>query len=797
MKCKAICLKTIKRNVFDWILCDRIRMIKKSLFHFYGFLMVVTTIFLSILILILMGMAWTSRAKIERFLFYVSGYFLGGDVQSRIALSTPVDRDIMTTVDGDLVTYLSIRGARRLIGTKDFNNMSEKLSDQMSIKLRDGTGKQHAFVIGFLSNPPDTPHLIHELMKGAQATAHRMGASRRAQHWFEEKERSLAELCNEEIVIMAIYTLKSGLTPKEAERYAQWMQSMREAVRKAGGQQIKGKPPAKGGEGADRLFNQAIVPVYPVLAARHNAMVTDFIESVENESGGIGVIVDKLHCDEAIYILRRFVDGSSVPPNWRPQLFGSQAPMGTSLRREGDLAHVMPLPIGRQVFSEPMIEDFSGMEVVNREGIWYGSLKLDVCPQENPAPGFSSLAQKVGKKFPYALTMEITPNGIKQKQMDQLFSSFFGGFGSHNRVLRDAWKELKTMDEEGICIAALRCVCTTWSHDKATLTDQLSTLKMALQSWGSTTVSNESGSPVNMLLATAPSLSRYNPAPFLPGPLSTFSRMMPMYRAASPWTQGQLLLRTTQGKPYPIAFGASNQAFWGTLVFAPPGRGKSFLMNCLNAGLLFSPGLSDLPYIVIIDKGMSSANVIEMARGILPDERKHQAVSIRLRNTAEYAINIFDTQLGMDMPTERERDFQVNMVSALCPNLGNEGARFIGQVIDMAFRNLDRSSLHAKRWQRALDPEITDKLLKHGMTIDDTGQGPRIWDVVDKLFDLGDVHLATRAQRFAVPILDDLITAANAENVQDLYGKTPTPSNEAITPTCSCAPSRLLHVNMH
>src|SRR5690606_22459184 len=276
------------------------------------------------------------------------------------------------------------------------------------------------------------------------------------------------------------------------------------------------------------------------------------------------------------------------------------------------------------------------------------------------------------------------------------------------------------------------------------LNDQISTLKMALQSWGSTTVRNESGSPANLLLATAPTLSRYNPAPYLPGPISTFSRMLPMYRAASPWSNGQLLLRSAQGKPYPVAFGSTIQAFWGTLVFAPPGRGKSFLMNCLNAGLLFSPGLSDLPYIVIIAKGMSRANMIEMARGILPPSPKHQAVSIRLRNTLEYAINVFDTQLGLDQPTPRERDFQVNLVSSLCPNLGVEGVPFIGQVIDVAFASLGRESLSARRWQRAYDPEITDRLLEAGMVINENNQ-PRIWDVVDKLFDLGDPHAATLA----------------------------------------------------
>src|SRR3546814_16368537 len=47
---------------------------------------------------------------------------------------------------------------------------------------------------------------------------------------------------------------------------------------------------------------------------------------------------------------------------------------------------------------------------------------------------------------------------------------------------------------------------------------------------------------------------------------------------------------------------------------------------------------------------------------------------------------------------------------------------------------------------------------------------PRIWDVVDALFDMGDVHGATLAQRFAVPTLDHLIVAATSDSVKNLYG---------------------------
>jgi intracellular multiplication protein IcmB len=300
---------------------------------------------------------------------------------------------------------------------------------------------------------------------------------------------------------------------------------------------------------------------------------------------------------------------------------------------------------------------------------------------------------------------------------------------------------------------------------------------MAVQSWGVSTASNESGAPGVLHVATAPGLARYNVAPILPGPMSTFARMMPVFRPGSPWEVGQLVLRTEEGRLYPVGFGTQLQTFWGTLIFAPPGKGKSFLLNSLNMGLAFSPGLSDLPYITVIDVGMSSTNVVNTLRAMLPESKKHQAVSIRLRNDPAFAINPFDTQLGADAPTERDRDFQVAMISSLSPNLGPEGSRFIGQVIDAAYAEKSRKSLSARKWQRAFDTELSKKIEDLGFELKDN---LRVWDVVDFLFDASMIHEATIAQRYAVPTLEHLISAARTNEVKNNFGSAPTPTGELM-----------------
>lgn len=731
--------------------------------------MIFTYVVIGLVILAIMALAIVNKGALERALYYLAGFFLGGDIQSRVALVTPVGPNTFITATGDLVSFFSIRGAKRHIGPDDFDRLAERLGHQLRTILGDGTGRQHSVSFGYLSAPQGTKRVITEALNSSINTATRLGAGDRAQEWFRQRIQLLSTVASDETVLMAAFTLRGGLAPKESERASA-----------AAADQVSAAAKAKAVDGGNADFSQTIVPVAGLLEARHEAMLKTLQHNFENQEAGLGLMLDKLDCAEAGAALGRYVNGSDLPGSWRPDLFGFRAPTASTLQRKGDIAHAMPLPLARQLFTEPTTEVYDDFELCRRAGYWYGAIKMDVCPHEDPAPSFSTLMERIGKDFPAAITFEVSPNGLEFKKLDQHFAGFFGGFGTHNRALRDAWNSLKAEQARGGYIAAIRVVCSTWSQSKEATCDQLAKIKMDIQNWGGSTASNESGDPTSLHVAAAPGLGRGNPAPFLPGPIGTFARMLPVFRPASPWTEGQLLLRTREGKPYPVGFGTLIQAFWGTLIFAPPGRGKSFLMNVINAGLAFSPGLSELPYMTIIDNGMSSSTLVDTLRAMLPESKRHQAVSIRLRNTPDFAINMFDTQLGADRPTERERDFQIAMVLAICPGLGEEGSRFVGAIIDAAYVDAGRSSINARRWQHALDTEISDRLGAAGFSIDEN-RLPRVWEVVDKLFDMGEVHAATIAQRFAVPTLESLVKAARMKSVQDLYAATPAKSGEMIT----------------
>ncbi|UUZ48506.1 hypothetical protein LP420_38165 [Massilia sp. B-10] len=73
-----------------------------------------------------------------------------------------------------------------------------------------------------------------------------------------------------------------------------------------------------------------------------------------------------------------------------------------------------------------------------------------------------------------------------------------------------------------------------------------------------------------------------------------------------------------------------------------------------------------LPLMMIAEVGPSSMGQIQLLRDSLPGHRKNEAVYLRLQNSTQFAVNLFDTQLGARHPTDREADFLVDFLNALC-----------------------------------------------------------------------------------------------------------------------------------
>ncbi len=256
-------------------------------------------------------------------------------------------------------------------------------------------------------------------------------------------------------------------------------------------------------------------------------------------------------------------------------------------------------------------------------------------------------------------------------------------------------------------------------------------------------------------------------------PLSDVVTMLPLRRPVSPYTRGTVLLRSPDGKLIPYEPGGRATDYVFDIVFSPPGKGKSVLLQTLNLGTILSAGGTAMPFVAIIDIGFSSSGLISLLKESLPTDKRHLAAYHRLKNNKNYSINPFDTQLGFRYPVENERAYLTNLLLSLATPAGQDApydgmAGLVGAVVNEMYRWRadDEANAQPNVYQPGWDKEVDSALQRYNVALPEQ---PLWWDVVDRLFEAGAIHAAGLAQRYAVPILSDAISTAHQSNVQDLY----------------------------
>lgn len=259
-------------------------------------------------------------------------------------------------------------------------------------------------------------------------------------------------------------------------------------------------------------------------------------------------------------------------------------------------------------------------------------------------------------------------------------------------------------------------------------------------------------------------------------PLSEIFKLLPWQRPCSPFEMGAMLFRTPDGKVWPYQTGTNLTTTWFDLIFAQPGAGKSVLLNTLNLGTCLSPGLSKLPYVAVVDIGPSSSGLVSLLKEALPLNRQHEAAYYRLQMSHQYAINPFDTQLGCRYPMPDERSFLTELITLLCTPPGYDKPydgmqQLAGLVIDEMFRWRDDKSANAEArpYLPRLESEVDEAIQKFNVHLP---TDPYWWDVVDKMHELEQYHIANLAQRHAAPTLNDSITASRRPQIRSLLEET-------------------------
>lgn len=684
-------------------------------------------------------------------------------------LETSDGEDLLVAKDGSLATLIRIDGIKQVLGPEELQAIIESMNMKMSPYL---VQEGHAIQVWFARDPDLSSQMVKDMLRTPRSVAKKLDLD--LDDVFLERERNLPAFVTWEGFYIAVWTRLSVLTKKEMEAAKAEL-----------------KPPAAVPGLADA---QDPFRVGKAIRDRHRAFARSFLQDLKE----IQIRARILDVHEAIKAIKWSVYPDLIGADWRATLPGDPLRERVPEVNEYDASHLLWPRIEDQIFDREA--ERVNPRIVRIGSQYFAGMDMAIGPQETLP--FSHLLQRMieFEEFPWRVSFLIEGEGLRTLGVKSFLASIFQITNGDNRQVREAIKALQEARGDGLTVSRFRTSFATWAPVQddgiRLIEERASRLQRAVESWGYCAVTPLVGDPLAGVLSSALCLDVSPTAPAGAVPLPDVVTMLPWNRDASPWNFGSVLFRTPDGRPWPYQPGSSLQDTFIDLVFAPPGKGKSVWMNTTNLALCMSPtsttgtGGAQLPRIAIIDVGPSSSGLISLLQEALPPTRRHEVAYHRLRMDIAHAINPFDTQLGCRYPLPLERAFLVNFLSTLGTEVGEDKppsglTAIIGAAIDAVYEKLD--DRHRKgvpnRYNEHVNRAVDRQIRAHNIEVK-----PGVttwWDIVDELFQRGDVHHAILAQRQAVPRLENLMTVLRDEQVMDVHGTAVTSTGEKVVDVCA------------
>lgn len=661
-------------------------------------------------------------------------------------LETIDDEHTLVAKDGSLCTIVDIRGSQRLRSGSGVDVMVDRLVSSLQSSFEK---RGHAMQAFFEVDPDRTRYEINEMQKLARSTLQRLDMD--MGDLLDERETNLCEWVSSERCCFVLWTTPDVLVKSE-----------RNEEKKARMERIKGKVITK--------HSQNPLAAVAMIRNRHAAYVASFVR----ELGALGVVGEKMKADRALREVRQSVDPGFTSPEWVPSLPGQVVRPSIRNNQAGkeEWEIMWPRLSWQLCPRDARIVDHNHVQVGDRI---YAPIYIDLFQKDSSR--FAALfGRAMDAGLPWRVSFLVEGGGLDDFRFKGMAASLMGMVGSGNKAIDRSIKQLTALQQgdDKLTIVQLRACLCTWAPvgERDLLVKRSSSLARVVEAWGTCQVSEVTGDPVAGLASTVPAFTLGSIGTKSAAPLSDVLALLPLTRPSSPWADGSVLFRSPDGKLMPFEPYSSKQTTWISLVFASPGSGKSVLMNSLNLALTMAPMNQALPRIAIIDIGPSSSGLISLIKTALPLERRHEVVHKRLRMVDRDAINPFDTQLGCRFPTSMEMQFLRNFLTLMMTEPGqvNPSAgmtSIVTAVIEEMYTQ--RTDLNdPKLYAAGMEPDVDEALRRHGIHVD---QSSIWWEVVDDLFRNGEVRLAQLAQRHAVPLLQDAVTAVQGEKVRTALGE--------------------------
>jgi icmB len=530
------------------------------------------------------------------------------------------------------------------------------------------------------------------------------------------------------------------------------------------------------------LSKDALNPVlgFKTLTEKHQDFTQVFVKAL----GSIGVSASVLKISSALREMRRSVDPTTTD-DWKPLLPGQI--VYPSVRRklpERKKFDAMSPPTSWQLLPS------DGRELTDKVckigDNLFSAVGIEVMPKVDNSVWFYDIANKINAHgIPWRMSFLMYGDGLSSFAFKKTFATFllFTNKGN-NLLLRDSLDFLQEVKDQDVgVIVQAQMMFATWSpveyiydatHDGQlnlkTITQNAEKLRMAIETWAEAQVTDVFGDCIEGVLSSALGIKKSSLASKTAMPLDSALAMLPIIPKTSEWDKGSMMFSSTNSKMMPYKFFSKKQTTFITFIWAPPGFGKSVLMNALNLGLLMDEDNTEIPFIRSIDVGESSFGFGRLLQDRLPEDKKHLVVMDRFRNDRNKSINPFDTKLGCRQPLPTERKFLVNFLKAILSDdegkIPNGIGGLVEQLVDQMYIYYSDKQ-KPKKYTMGYDKFVDNALKELRYSVN---EHTTWWNIVDALALKGKIMEAKRAQRFAVPILPDANTVvSDAAVIQNMY----------------------------
>ena len=666
-------------------------------------------------------------------------------LESFLLPQTAIGDGLLACADGSLVSLFRIDGARSMTGTEELERFVEVACRRLNSRLAE---PGHALHLVLERAPDEAGAQVERVRVRTGNQAVRLGLD--LGDVLDERSRWLSTLLAAETMVLACWTRPACLTVAEARRGRKGLRA-----------RLKDWLPEPG-------ESQCPHAVLDGLEARHRAL-TDALAALFGETG---MVAERLGDEEALRTMRVLVNGSdTTAPDWRPVTVVNDAPARVT---EPPEAGAFPPPLAPQILVRDPVRMRAGIRIGGR---LYGALDMTLGPRSSRP--FAELMEGLAEAgLPCRFSILIEGGGLRRlgAAVARVASAFMAFSHPDSRAVRDAMRSLAEHDAASQAVVRLRLGMLTWvkpEEGEDELARRLGRLQQIAEGWGECVFSPLVGDPLEAVAASVPGFCCGGTAEPALAPLSEALRLLPACRPA-PLARLAVnhIFRAPDGKMLPWSC-EEGEDHGFELIHGIPGRGKSVLMNSLTLAHVLQSGQARLPLAATIDIGPSSSGLISLIREALPPERRAEAGWFPLRMSAACAINPCDTQLGCRSPLPPERAFLENLLGLILTPAGARGVpdgmrELIGPTVSRAYglRSDRIAGAEPNIYAPGRDREVDESLERADLAPSELPW----WEVVDALFDAGDAVAASRAQRYAVPVLGDFLAAVREPAVQGLVG---------------------------